>query len=171
MSIQEKLLTLTKYKNWANEITFSSVNSLPEGEATKKRTTRFGNMVHTLNHVYVIDDVFKCHLLSKPHGYQSRNTENCPSLLELWEKQKDIDLWYINYVETLSESRFCEMVNFEFIGGGHGSMSRADIILHVVNHGTYHRGFVGDMMYQASATPPANDYPVYLREIQNAVIN
>ena len=59
------------------------------------------------------------------------------------------------------------MVNFEFIGGDTGSMSRADIILHIANHGTYHRGFVGDMMYQASVTPPANDFPVCLRELKN----
>ena len=168
MSIQEKLLTLTKYKSWANEITFSSVNSLPEGEAVKQRVTCFGNIIHTLNHVYVIDDVFKCHLISRPHSYKARNTENHPSLTELWEKQKEIDIWYVNYVETLPESEFSEVVNFQFIGGGNGSMSRADIILHVVNHGTYHRGFVGDMMYQAAAIPTANDLPVYLREIQNA---
>ena len=48
---------LTKYKAWANEITFSAVSGLPDGEATKQRQTRFGNIVHTLNHVYVIDAV------------------------------------------------------------------------------------------------------------------
>lgn len=166
MTIREKLLTLSLYKQWANQLTFSSVNSLSEGEATKQRATRFGNMVNTLNHVYVIDDVFKCHLMSTPHGYTNRNTDTHPSLAQLWDKQKQMDLWYINYVKSLSDKECSDIVNFEFIGGGNGSMSRADIILHIVNHGTYHRGFVGDMMYQASATPPANDLPVYLREQQ-----
>ncbi len=167
MEIREKLLTLTKYKSWANEITFSAVNNLPDGEAVKQRVTRFGNMVHTLNHVYVIDDIFKSHLLSVPHHYQARNTESHPPLLSLWEKQKEIDNWYTSYVHSLSNNDFSKIVEFEFVGGGKGSMSRADIILHIVNHGTYHRGFVGDMMYQASAVPPANDFPVYLRELQN----
>lgn len=168
MSVKEQLITLTKYKSWENELTFSSVNDLPEGEATKQRAIRFGNMVHTLNHVYVIDDIFRCHLLSRPHGYTSRNTDTHPPLIELWEKQKEMDRWYIDYVQSLSEDDFSEIVNFEFVGGGSGSMSRTDILLHIVNHSTYHRGFVGDMMYQASATPPANDFPVYLRKFNNA---
>ena len=49
---------LTRYKAWANEIIFTTVASLPEGEALKKRLTRYRKMVRTLNHVYVIDLVF-----------------------------------------------------------------------------------------------------------------
>ena len=46
-------------------------------------------------------------------------------------------------------------------------MSRTEIILHAVNHGTYHRGYVANMMYQASVKPPAIDFPVYLRELKS----
>jgi uncharacterized damage-inducible protein DinB len=155
---------LTKYKAWANDITFSAVNSLPSGEATKKRQTRFGNMVHTLNHVYVIDDIFKSHLLGKNHGYTARNTENHPSLADLWKAQVEMDKWYIEYAHNVPEELLAENVKFQFVGGGQGMMSREEIIIHVVNHGTYHRGFVGDLMYQVPASSPANDLPVFLRD-------
>jgi uncharacterized damage-inducible protein DinB len=52
-----------------------------------------------------------------------------------------------------------------FIGGGRGKMTRAQILLHIVNHGTYHRGFVSDLMYQILASVPANDLPVFLRDV------
>src|SRR5256885_7587344 len=39
--------------------------------------------------------------------------------------------------------------SFEFVGGGQGAMTREQIVLHVVNHGSYHRGFVSDMMYRS----------------------
>jgi uncharacterized damage-inducible protein DinB len=55
-------------------------------------------------------------------------------------------------------------IDFEFIGGGHGRMAREDIMLHLVNHGTYHRGLVSDMMYQIPVTPETNDYTVFLRD-------
>ena len=119
-------------------------------------------MVHTLNHVYVIDDVFKSHLRGDPHGYTARNTESNPGLTALWGLQKEMDKWYVDYVESLTEDKLSEVVKFQFIGGGDGAMTRADMILHVVNHSTYHRGFVGDLMYQVPATPPANDLPVFL---------
>lgn len=156
---------LTKYKAWANELTFSAIDSLPAGEATKIRQTRFGNMVHTLNHVYVIDDIFKAHLLGDAHEYTARNTENPPKLVELWKAQTRMDSWYINYVENISEKLLTEKISFQFVGGGQGLMTRKEMVIHVVNHGTYHRGFIGDMMYQVPATLPANDLPVFLRNI------
>ena len=42
-------------------------------------------------------------------------------------------------------------------------MSRADIVLHVVNHGTYHRGHIAQMM-RAFEPPPITDYPVFLKQ-------
>jgi uncharacterized damage-inducible protein DinB len=59
-------------------------------------------------------------------------------------------------------------VDFEFIGGGEGSLSRGDIVLHVINHTTYHRGHIGDMMYQIPVHPPTTDLPVYRRNVNRA---
>ena len=44
-------------------------------------------------------------------------------------------------------------------------MTRGDILLHIVNHKTYHRGVVADMLYQASSRPPVMDLPVFLRDV------
>jgi uncharacterized damage-inducible protein DinB len=41
---------------------YDAVAALPEGEATKPRRSVFKNIVHTLNHVYVIDLIFRAHL-------------------------------------------------------------------------------------------------------------
>ena len=159
---------LTRYKAWANVLTFGAVKALPAGEATKQRQTRFGNMVHTLNHVYVIDAIFKAHLLGEAHGYSARNTESHPSLEVLWELQQQMDHWYIDYAENIPDKLLSDQISFQFVGGCEGVMSREEMIIHVVNHSTYHRGFVGDLMYQVPATPPANDLPVFLREVYSS---
>lgn len=155
---------LTRYKAWANEITFETLMALPEGEALRPRPTRFGNMVHTLNHVYVIDDIFRAHLKGRPHGYTARNTDHTPSLPDLWAAVQAMDGWYIAYADGLTDQELAETVHFDFVGGGVGAMTREEILLHVVNHGAYHRGFVGDMLYQVPAAFPANDLPVFLRD-------
>ena len=59
-------------------------------------------------------------------------------------------------------------MNFTLIGGNQGAMTRGEILLHVVNHTSYHRGFVADLFYQVPATPPTSDLPVYLRETAGA---
>jgi uncharacterized damage-inducible protein DinB len=159
---------LARYKAWANGITYSAVRSLPDGEALRPRPTRFGNMVHTLNHVYVIDDIFKAHLQRAKHGYTARNTQDTPALDDLWRAVQAMDAWYVDYADALTERELGEMIHFEFVGGGDGAMTREEMLLHIVNHGTYHRGFVADMLYQARAASPANDLPVFLRDVYRA---
>ena len=158
---------LIAYKAWANQLTFSTALGLSPKEVLKQRPTRFKSIVNTLNHVYVVDDIFKAHLTNQQHGYSDRNTVDHPSLTDLWDIQKAMDAWYISYTASLSNASLCEVVPFVFVDGGKGSMTRLEILQHIVNHGTYHRGFVGDMFYQIPVTAPANDLPVFIREKQN----
>jgi len=157
--------TLTRYNNWANQLIFEAIAALPEGEATKPRASLFKNMVHTLNHNYVIDLIWQAHLEGRDHGFTARNTPGHPQLEELREKQQAIDDWYIAWSDAQTEATLAQAVHFTLIGGNRGVMTRAEILLHIVNHTTYHRGFVADLMYQVpGARPPTTDLPVYLRE-------
>jgi len=165
MSSLQHLRILTRYKAWANRLVFSMLSDLPPDEVIKQRSTRFGNMIHTLNHVFVIDSVFQAHLQGRDHGYSARNTDSHPLLSTLFTAVRTLDDWYIEFADSLTDAATQETIRFEFIGGGAGAMTREQMILHVVNHGTYHRGFVGDMMYQAGVTPLATDLPVFLRDV------
>jgi len=157
--------TLTRYNNWANQLIFEAIAALPEGEATKPRASLFKNMVHTLNHNYVIDLIWQAHLEGREHGFTARNTPGHPPLEELREKQQAIDDWYIAWGDAQTEATLAQAVHFTLIGGNRGVMTRGEILLHIVNHTTYHRGFVADLMYQVpGARPPTTDLPVYLRE-------
>jgi uncharacterized damage-inducible protein DinB len=156
---------LARYNAWANQLTFDAVAALPSGEAEKERKSLFRNMVHSLNHNYVIDRIWQAHLEGRDHGYEGRNTKDHPPLAELWRMQQEIDAWYIAWSDRLSDAALDERVRFTLIGGNQGVMTRGEILLHVVNHTSYHRGFVADLFYQVPARPPTTDLPVYLREI------
>ncbi len=158
----EKLL---RYRAWADQLIYGAVAALPEGAAEAPRATIFGNMLRTLSHTYVVDDIFQAHLQGRAHGYTSRNTDEPLALVELWRRQQAMNDWYLAYAAALSPGQVVEQVSFQFIGGGEGRMSREEMILHVVNHATYHRGFVADMFYQVPAKPPATDLPVFLRDV------
>ena len=155
---------LTRYNAWADKLIHGAVGGLPEGEATKPRQSVFKSMAHTLNHVYVIDRIFQAHLEGREHGYQARNTEGHPPLDELWRQQEEIDAWYVRWSDALTEDALQEKVAFTFVGGGDGVMTRGEILQHVVNHTTYHRGFVADFFYQVPARPPTTDLTVFLRD-------
>jgi uncharacterized damage-inducible protein DinB len=156
--------TLTRYNAWANEVIFKAVAGLPEGEAVKPRQSVFRNMVHTLNHNYVIDRIFQAHLEGRRHGYSARNTPEHPPLAELWRAQQAIDRWYVDWSDAISEAALDEKVSFTYVGGGEGVMTRGEILQHLVNHTSYHRGFVAQMMYEVPARPPTTDLTVFLRD-------
>ena len=157
--------TLSRYNAWANRLIFDAVAGLPAGEALKPRKSLFKNMVHMLNHNYVIDRIFQAHLEGRPHGYEARNTPDHPPLAELWKAQQEIDAWYVAWSDKLMDAALDERVSFTLIGGNAGEMPRGEILLHVVNHTSYHRGFVADLFYQVPGVrPPTTDLPVYLRE-------
>lgn len=156
------LTTLMRYKAWANELVFAAAAKLPEAELTAPRKIVFGNLLRTLNHVYAMDQVWRAHLEGRAHGYATRNPEACPPLAELREAQRAMDAWWVDYASSLAEEKQDEIVSFQFIGGAPGAMTRRDILLHVANHGTYHRGNVASMMYQAGTPPPTTDLPVFL---------
>jgi uncharacterized damage-inducible protein DinB len=155
------LRTLMRYKAWANELVFDAAARLPEAELTAPRKIVFGSLLRTLNHVYAMDEVWRAHLEGRPHGYSTRNPEACPPLPALRAAQKAMDDWFVGYADSPFDEN--EMVQFRFIGGGPGAMTRRDILLHVANHGTYHRGNVASMMYQAGMPPPTTDLPVFLK--------
>ena len=157
------LRTLMRYKAWANELVFRAAAQLPPEELTAPRKIVFGSLLRTLNHVYAMDDVWRAHLEGRPHSYTTRNPEACPSLAELRAAQLAMDAWFVGYADSLTDAKREEVVSFRFIGGGPGAMTRRDILLHVANHGTYHRGNVASMMYQAGVAPPTTDLPVFLR--------
>ncbi|HEY9445887.1 MAG TPA: DinB family protein [Burkholderiales bacterium] len=156
--------TLTRYNAWANGIVFEAVAGLPEGEATKERQSVFKNMVHTLNHIYVIDRIFQAHLEGREHGYTARNTPTHPSLAQLWQAQQAVDAWYVDWSDHLTAPQLEEQIAFTFVGGGEGRMSRAEILLHLVNHTSFHRGFVGEMLCKLPVRAPATDFTVFLRD-------
>src|ERR1035437_3086066 len=135
MTGTQTIRMLARYNAWENKTMFNAVFALPSGEAAKQRPTLFKNMVNTLNHVYVVD--------------------------LLWQAQQAIDGWYVTWSDALSETAAGEIVQFKLIGGNQGAMRRGDILLHVVNHTSYHRGFVADLFFQVPARPPLTDLPIF----------
>ena len=164
MITQSTAAMLARYNQWANRVIFDAVAALPPGEAEKPRTSLFRNMVHTLNHNYVIDRIFQAHLEGRAHGYGARNTPEHPPLAELRRSQEEVDAWYVRWADGIAEPALDETVRFQFVGGGDGAMTRGQMLLHVVNHTSYHRGFVADLFYQVPARPPITDLTVYLRD-------
>lgn len=164
----QRLGMLCRYAAWANARLYAVLAPLPAATLAASTPIFAGSILRTLNHVRLIDAVWQAHLLGVPHGFTTRNPETTPPLTELHAAQRGLDAWYVDYAEALTSSHANEAVDFTFIGGGAGSMRRGDMVLHMVNHTTYHRGHLGAMLGMAGIAPPVTDLPVFLRETASA---
>lgn len=159
-----QLTKFLRYKAWADDRLYESLTTLPDPALTAPQPIIFGSILRTLNHVYAMDLVWKAHLEGEAHSFTTRNPDGCPTFNQLRTDQRTIDDWYPKYAETLDPKQGNEVLQIAFIGGGGAPMSRVEILQHVVNHTTYHRGHIADMIYQVPAKPPTTDFPVFLRE-------
>lgn len=165
----QRLEMLARYKAWANERLYATLAGISETDLAAPSPIFAGSILRTLNHVYLMDMVWKSHLLGVPHGLTTRNPEATPPLSELRDAQRDIDAWYIDYAAAMTPTACDDVVHFTFIGGGDGALRREDIVLHVVNHTTYHRGHVTAMLNQMGVQPQATDLPVFLRDTRSSL--
>jgi uncharacterized damage-inducible protein DinB len=158
VSKQGLLQQLIGYKLWANHELFEVLRALPATTPAEPRHM----MLRLLNHVYVVDQIFRAHLSASAHPYQALNTVETPSLENLAAAVQETDQWYLDYAAQLSPSLADERLDFRFIDGKAGQLSRAEMLLHVVNHGTYHRGGVGELLHQCGVNPPRDVLTRYL---------
>lgn len=152
------LKSLFEYKKWANLELFDLLSNLPQEQYPEELTIA----VRTLSHVYVVDKIFQGHLLELPHRYTTTNTTEVPSLCILREAVKEIAQWYCQFLGALSEENLKKPIKFLFTDGDKGTMTIEEILLHIITHGGYHRGNVGQILKNISIAPPRDTYTTFL---------
>ena len=110
----------------------------------------------------MVDAIFKANLLGERHGFTATNTPETPTLAALRTAIGTLDAWYLDYVAGLSQADGEAMLSFNFVDGDKGQMSRAEMLLHLVTHGGYHRGAIGRILVPCGITPPRDTLTTFL---------
>lgn len=156
----DTLATLFQYKQWIDSETLRAIATVEAAAYAENH-----RLVHRLmNHIYVVDSIFKANLTGQSHGYTALNTPETPTTDELMAAMTACADWYIQYVRTMRAVDLTKIITFRFVDGGLGEMSVIDMLNHVLLHGTYHRGAVGWLLSQSGVTPPKDVLTVFLRD-------
>jgi uncharacterized damage-inducible protein DinB len=150
--------SLFAQKAWANNELFSLLAAV----SVQQHASAIHAATRTLNHIFVVDRIFQAHLQGAQHGYTATNTEATPALAELEFLVAETDAWFVNYAATATAAQLGERLAFRFTDGDHGSMTREEMLLHVITHGAYHRGNVGQVLKSISVAPPRDLYTKFL---------
>ena len=160
----ETAAMLACYKSWADRLTYDAVLALPEGEPEKPRPSLFKSILGTLNHNYVVDLIWKANLLGEIHGFTARNIILHDSVADLWKAHRAYNEWLLGWVDRQTDANLREVVAYRFVSGEPARATRGEMLMHVVNHATYHRGWVADLFFQVPAKPPTTDLSVFMTE-------
>ncbi|MDP2096091.1 MAG: DinB family protein [Hydrogenophaga sp.] len=152
------LRSLFAHKAWANEELFSAIASVDNAA----NAAQVHNAVRVLNHVFVVDSIFQAHLKGEPHNFEATNTKETPTPQSLLTAVRVLDRWFERYVDGLSSKALHEKLVFRFTDGDTGSMSREEMLMHVIAHGGYHRGAAGEILRGAGVAPPRDLYTRFL---------
>ena len=140
---------LVHYKKWADSGLYQVVSEHLSGLEASDAFV----LLQVLDHAHAVDRIFQHHLLGKRHDYDRARSREPMDFAVLAEKVREVDDWYVDYVDALPDDRLDEQVDFFFTNGAAARMRRGDMVLHVTLHGTYHRGNVGIMLQKNGVAP------------------
>ena len=160
---------MTRYMAWADDTMLRNAARLPPAELTARRNTLFGSIAGTFDHILLIGEIFRAHLESRSHTHTTRHRPKERPFDIIAQELRAMNKYYgalaDKWAGEADGKALDETVRFTFVGGGDGAMTRAEILLHLVNHATYHRGFVSTLMYPFQVGGQANDLTVFLRDV------
>jgi len=134
----------------------------------EQHPVEFRAALDILNHVFIVDRIFRAHLLGESHGYSTAKTDLTPGFSELQGNVAETDAWYLEYASTILSDQLGETIKFSFTVGDAGTLTREEILLHVITHGSNHRGNVSQILKSISVTPPRDLYTKHLHESEPA---
>lgn len=147
-----------RYKAWADRRTLDAVAQLDHG----LHAASIAFALQQLNHMVRVEEVFRARLLGQNEPHSTSNSEIVPDLPALDERLSVSNHWLQHYEQSLTSAQRSESIHFHFLDGQAGAMTREEVLFHLVNHGTYHRGAIGHALDLAGGLRPADTYTVFI---------
>lgn len=149
------------YTAWASKRLVDAVAGLPPEELTRDFQTADRSIIGTLAHVYAADRIWLdrvTHAMAAPFITDADRslrvlTSEWPALSERWRQ------WAL----TLTDEGAAANLTYKDTKANLYTQPLWQIILHVVNHGTHHRGQVSGFLRALGHTPPPLDLVAFYR--------
>jgi uncharacterized damage-inducible protein DinB len=159
----EQIVELFAYTRWANNRILEATAKLSGEELSRELGNSFPSIRATLVHIVGAEWVW----LSRWNG---ESPTALPAWLELLSNEairrrfEEIDAERRIYLEHLEEVGLNALIRYRNLKGDPFAAPLWQLLLHLVNHSTYHRGQVVTMLRQLGHSAPATDLVQFYRE-------
>lgn len=153
-----------EYHSWANRTILGRIHELPSTVLHQEVNSSFPTIAHVLSHIYAVDTMWYMVLTGTemPEALQAcipLNSQVLDSVEEYGIAYDALTAQYREWLQSEPEWEQTLLLNNPFAAPRHTHLS--EIMLHVVNHGTYHRGNVSTMLRQLGHASIQNDYSLF----------
>lgn len=148
------------YKQWSDQRLFKAIAQINQ----EKYLDDYNFAKQQFNHMLIVEELFRSRLENKKALHTQTNTEVLPAFDELQQRIEHSHVWWIEFVENIQSDQIAEIIHFQFIDKKTGSLSIEEILFHIINHGTYHRGNIAHALHHAQVTHPADTYTVFIHQ-------
>ena len=157
-----------EYTTWASKRLLDAAARLSPDELARDFQTSDKTVAGTLAHIFAADRIW----LSRING--SSPTGSAPGAF-LNDEDRDLgrlqiawpallDQWK-TWAAPLTDEQALDRVSYRDVKGNPHQTPIWEIVLHVVNHGTHHRGAVSGFLRAMGHTPPVLDLIAYYRTL------
>src|SRR5215469_13811772 len=163
----EQIQQLYDYNVWANHRTLTAAEKLSPEQFTRPVASSFSSVCDTLAHICGAEWIWL-------ERFQGRSPSSLPDLAQLQNVKSLREHWLpqeqrlLGFVRELTQSALEREFEYKTLKFGAHRNPLWQSLLHLVNHGTYHRGQVTTLLRQLRAEPVLTDLIYFYREQSRA---
>jgi uncharacterized damage-inducible protein DinB len=158
-----ELRELLAYGSWANGLVFDAASGLSEEQLAHSVASSFPSVRGTLAHIVGAEWIW----LRRWRGVSPDSFPDWvahPALDDVKARLAAVEQEREAFVAGLADADLGRVISYRTLRGQACSDPLGNLVLHVVNHSTYHRGQVATQLRQLGITPPSTDLIVFLRQ-------
>ena len=153
---------LFAYSAWANGLVFDAAGALSPEQFSAAIASSFPSVRATLGHIAGTEWVW----LRRWRGESPARVPawaNDSLLPELRRQLAEVEAEREEYLARLGDEDLERTVEYRRFSGEAHADTLADLVRHVVNHSTYHRGQAATQLHHLGVKPPGTDFILYVR--------
>ena len=147
---------LLAYTIWADRQILQAVGALPAEDRVRETGTSFFSVLGTLAHVLGAEQIWLSRFLGVPLQHLP-SQEDYPTYEALHASFEDFWPQIEFFLASLTEEQLDSEFTWTTLEGETRTAPFRQVLLHVVNHSSYHRGQVVAQMRQLGHQPPSTD--------------
>lgn len=155
--------TLFDFNIWANNRLFTVLERLSEEQYTKDLGSSHGGIQGTLAHILASHEMWLSRWQGKPSP-TTIDTDGGPSLAKAKQFWNEMQQKLTVFLSGLTEADLAKLISYTNTRGESYSTPLVQMMQHLVNHATYHRGQIVTMLRQLGVKPVNTDMIFYFRQ-------